>query len=82
MIRSGTLPMFDWNHPATLNQLWSTIARKTHGGTLDMLSVRYAKGENFIAGLTFFNNYLFYNYAYVGTLLSILGIVWLWLKFR
>ncbi|MFA5858627.1 MAG: DUF2723 domain-containing protein [Elusimicrobiota bacterium] len=80
LLRSGTLPLFDWNHPATIEQLISTVTRKTHGGTLDLLSVRYAAGENFGAGLNFFFNYVLYNYTITGCVLAILGLAYLWIK--
>jgi tetratricopeptide (TPR) repeat protein len=72
--RSSLNPVFDWNHPASFDKLLSTISRRTHGGTLDLLSRSYAGGTNFFAGILFYLRHLFGGFAYVGVLLGALGI--------
>jgi len=77
-IRSAQSPVIDWNHTANLNNLWSTLTRKTHGGTLDLISAGYAKGENFIPDMLFYFRHLFEGFAYIGPILGIIGLVFLW----
>lgn len=48
MIRSMQKPLLNWNRPETVEKLWSSLTRKTHGGTLDLLSTNYAPGELFL----------------------------------
>jgi hypothetical protein len=78
-VRSTQNPLIDWNHPAGLDKLWSTLTRKTHGKTLDLLSIQYAKGENFLAGLIFYFKHLFSGFAYLGFPVGVLG---LWAMFK
>lgn len=73
-LRSAQNPLLDWNHPASLDKLWSTLTRKTHGRTLDLLSTNYARGENFFDGIVFYAGHLFSGFAYVVIPLGITGI--------
>ncbi|MBI4249621.1 MAG: DUF2723 domain-containing protein [Elusimicrobia bacterium] len=50
-LRSAQEPWLDWNHPEKLANFWGTITRKTHGGTLDLLSKNYPAGAMFGANL-------------------------------
>jgi tetratricopeptide (TPR) repeat protein len=81
-IRSSVGPLLDWNHPATLSRLWGTLTRKTHGGTLDLISESYARGENFGATFVFYVQHLFSGFAYAGIPLAFFGIVSLWKRKR
>ncbi|MDI6641320.1 MAG: DUF2723 domain-containing protein, partial [Elusimicrobiota bacterium] len=73
-LRSAQYPLLDWNHPATLQKLYSTLTRKTHGGTLDLLSTAYASGENFFYGILFYIKHLFFRFAFLPLPLGIFGI--------
>ena len=73
-IRSAQLPLLDWNHPAELARLWGTLTRKTHGGTLDLVSAAYRPGENFLATILFYFKHLFYGFGWLGLPVGILGI--------
>lgn len=46
-VRSKQKPYLNWNRPETIERLWGSLTRKTHGGTLDLLSTHYAPGELF-----------------------------------
>ncbi|MBN1622568.1 MAG: DUF2723 domain-containing protein [Endomicrobiales bacterium] len=74
-IRSGQGPFLDWNHPADLSRFWGSLTRKTHGGTLDLLSVSYGKGENFISDILFYFNHLYTGFAFIGLPLGLLGLL-------
>lgn len=82
MARSNAAPFFDWNHPATLERLWASIARKTHGGTLDLISAGYASGENFGPGISFYFNHLWQGFGYIGIPLAVAGLYAWWQKRR
>jgi len=81
-IRSATGPLLDWNHPANLARLWATISRKTHGGTLDLLSQGYNSGANFLPGILFYFQNLMKEYFYLGLPLGIFGLYSLFRKYR
>ncbi|MFH2069598.1 MAG: DUF2723 domain-containing protein [Elusimicrobiota bacterium] len=74
-VRSAVNPFIDWNHPATLEKLYQTITRKTHGGTLDLISAQYEKGANFSDGLMFYLRNLSGGFAYIGVILGIIGFI-------
>lgn len=82
LIRSNAGPLLDWNHPATLDRLWGTLTRRTHGGTLDLISSGYAPGENFPAAMRFYFSHLLTGFAYAGLPLAAAGILSLWRKNR
>ena len=73
-LRASQFPIIDWNHPVTMEKLIDAITRKSHGGTLDLLSTNYAKGANFPAGFGFYLKHLFAGFAYIGIPLGILGM--------
>ncbi|OGS11301.1 MAG: hypothetical protein A2386_04695 [Elusimicrobia bacterium RIFOXYB1_FULL_48_9] len=73
-VRSAAGPMLDWNHPADLGRFWGSLTRKTHGGTLDLISEAYAKGTNFSAGIAFYLEHLLKGFGYIGIFLGLLGI--------
>jgi len=73
-IRSAQSPVLDWNHPAELARLWGTLTRKTHGGTLDLVSAAYHPGENFAATILFYFKHLFSGFGWLGLPMGILGI--------
>ena len=50
-LRSQGQPWLNWNDPETFSAFWGTLTRRTHGGTLDLLSKSYAAGENFLPQL-------------------------------
>ncbi len=74
-IRSSQNPFIDWNNPEGLNNLWASLIRKTHGSTLDLISKGYKKAENFFEGLRLYFSYVFKNFAALGVIFIILGII-------
>ncbi|OVE76786.1 hypothetical protein BVX98_04810 [bacterium F11] len=66
-IRSLQQPLLDWANPDSLGSLFRSVSRKSYGGTLDLLSLNYVKGENFMAGI----------FHFLGHLTSSMGI-WIW----
>lgn len=77
-LRSHVVPLLDWNHPATPERLWATIARKTHGGTLDLVAAPFAPGANFAAGMRFYLRHLAEGYAWIGIPLALFGFYRWW----
>ncbi|HAM34947.1 MAG TPA: hypothetical protein DEB40_04125 [Elusimicrobia bacterium] len=65
-IRSATAPFLDWNHPAVLGNFLESLLRTRYGGTLDLLSKNYAKGELFGANLVLYGRHLWENFSIVG----------------
>ncbi|HCJ66195.1 MAG TPA: hypothetical protein DHV62_02420 [Elusimicrobia bacterium] len=81
-IRSASGPLLDWNHPADLARFWATLSRKTHGGTLDLLSQGYAQGANFLPTIVFYFQCLAREYFYLGLPVGIFGLFHLYKKQR
>jgi tetratricopeptide (TPR) repeat protein len=79
-IRSSAGSFLDWNHPSDLTRFWGSLTRKTHGGTLDLLSTNYASGDNFPATIKFYFNHVFGGFAYLGIFLAVFGLYRLWKK--
>jgi len=57
-VRSAGGPWLDWNHPAAFGNLVDSILRTRYGGTLDLLSKSYAKGELFGANMALYGRHL------------------------
>jgi len=74
-IRSLQDPLIDWANPESLSNLFHSISRKSYGGTLDLLSLNYKKGDNFLIGFLHFirNGYQSYGPVYWGLLVG--GVV-------
>lgn len=73
-IRSSCEPFINWNNPAELGRFYSSLTRKTHGYTLDLISKGYAPAENFFDGLSLYLSYLIKNISIVGIIVALLGI--------
>lgn len=74
-IRSSKNPFIDWNDPERISSLWSSLTRKTHGYTLDLIAKGYKKGENFFDGLKLYFSYVYKNFAAIGIIFFVLGLV-------
>ncbi|MCB4790548.1 MAG: DUF2723 domain-containing protein [Elusimicrobia bacterium] len=81
-VRSQAGALLDWNHPADLSRFWGSLTRKTHGGTLDLLSTNYASGANFKSTILFYLNHVYDGFAYLGIFIAVLGAYSLWKKDR
>lgn len=53
-IRSLQDPWLDWGNPETLRALFNSVSRKSYSGTLDLLSLSYSRGENFLSTLNLY----------------------------
>jgi tetratricopeptide (TPR) repeat protein len=80
IIRSSTVPIINWNDPSKLKNFFSSLTRKTHGSTLDLLSTNYLPGENFVSGIDLYFKYLMSNYTVVGIVIILFGIIFLYLQ--
>ncbi|MDD5655710.1 MAG: DUF2723 domain-containing protein [Elusimicrobia bacterium] len=74
-VRSATRPFLDWNHPAVLANFMESLLRSRYGGTLDLLSTNYAKGELFADNLAFYARHLWDNFSAAGLALALAGCV-------
>jgi tetratricopeptide (TPR) repeat protein len=77
-IRSNSNPYLDWGHTANLKQLFYSLLRSRYGGTLDLISVNYRKGENFFAGLAYYFNHIIQHFSIPGIVIIFLGIYFLY----
>ncbi len=73
-LRSIKNPFIDWNNPETLSRLFSSLLRKTHGSTLDLISAGYQVGENFFDGIKFYFQHLMNNLSILGLAIILFGI--------
>ncbi|MGC8867288.1 MAG: tetratricopeptide repeat protein [Elusimicrobiales bacterium] len=44
-------PLINWSDPSDIKNLIDIITRKSYGSTLDLISLKYKRGENFIPNL-------------------------------
>lgn len=77
-IRSRQGPYLNWRSPDTFAKVWETIARKSHGGTLDLLSVNYKPGELFTTDFLLYLKDLGAQFWWVGFPLAVGGLVYLY----
>ena len=73
-LRSIKNPFIDWNNPETLTRLYSSLVRKTHGSTLDLISAGYQQGENFVDGIKFYFQHLWHNLSILGFVIMLFGV--------
>lgn len=73
-IRSATDPVVDWGNPEGLSALLSSVTRKSYGGTLDLLSLSYRKGENFGINLLSYGRHLIFSFG-MGCVFMLIGVV-------
>ncbi len=78
LIRSNQQPLFNWYRPETFERLWSSLLRKTHGGTLDLLSQSYEPGALFTTDMVIYFNQIIQETLYAGFVLSLVGLSGLW----
>ncbi|MFN0117330.1 MAG: protein O-mannosyl-transferase family [Elusimicrobiota bacterium] len=74
LLRSLKNPLLDWGNPETILGLFNSVSRHSYGGTLDLLSLSYKKGENWGINLLIYGQHLIHHFGIVFCLLSILGI--------
>ncbi|HRY29305.1 MAG TPA: DUF2723 domain-containing protein [Elusimicrobiota bacterium] len=72
-LRSARQPWVDWNNPEGLDRFLGSLMRKSHGGTLDLLSKSYALGENFVSEFILYLKTLASDFTWVGLPLAVLG---------
>ncbi|MDE2491685.1 MAG: DUF2723 domain-containing protein [Elusimicrobia bacterium] len=65
-VRAATNPFLDWNHPATVSAFLVSVLRTHYGGTLDLISRRYAPGSLFGANLRLWGAHLWDAFGPVG----------------
>ena len=73
-VRSLQEPLLNWNSPDSAARLWSSLLRKTHGGTLDLLSTNYAPGELFWTDLGIYVRDAASQFTWAGLVLAVLGL--------
>ena len=72
-VRSASAPYLDWNHPATLANILDSILRTRYGGTLDLLSKNYDKGELFNVNMLLYGRHLWGNFSLLGLAAALAG---------
>lgn len=72
-IRSAQGPFLDWNHPAAAANFLESLLRTRYGGTLDLLSKNYAKGELFGENLWLYGRHLFSSFSVLGLAVVLWG---------
>lgn len=72
-LRSLRAPLLDWNHPADLSNFAESLLRTRYGGTLDLLSKSYARGENFDENLVLYARHLWRCFSLPGLLAVVAG---------
>ncbi|OGR89085.1 MAG: hypothetical protein A3A86_02480 [Elusimicrobia bacterium RIFCSPLOWO2_01_FULL_60_11] len=78
LIRSNRHPLLNWARPDTFERLLSALMRKSHGGTLDLLSVNYAPGELFWTDMRIYFSQVLNESYWFGVPLAGLGLWGFW----
>jgi len=73
-IRANTAPLINWGDPSTFSKLLSSLMRRSHGGTLDLISAGYAAGENFSDGILHYLTHIARDYCGIPFVAAIAGI--------
>ncbi len=77
MVRSRTDPVIDWANPDTLIGVFNSARRKNYSGTLDLLSLSYRPGENFLANMNLYARHVLANFQWWGIAMVGLGVFYL-----
>lgn len=77
-VRSAGGPWLDWNHPADLSNFVDSLLRTRYGGTLDLLSKNYAKGELFGDNMVLYGKHLWRAFSVVGLAAAVFGAWTAW----
>ncbi|OGR84743.1 MAG: hypothetical protein A2901_01295 [Elusimicrobia bacterium RIFCSPLOWO2_01_FULL_54_10] len=78
LIRSKTGPLLNWSRPETVDRLLAILMRKSHGGTLDLLSQNYAPGELFWTDMRIYFLQVLKETFWIGIPLALAGLHGLW----
>lgn len=73
-VRSAHHPLLNWERPDTVKKLWDSLTRKSHGGTLDLLSLNYAPGQLFWTDFRYYLADFGRQFYWVGFPLALLGL--------
>lgn len=73
-LRSSQQPWVDWNNPEVLSNFIASLMRRSHGGTLDLLSKNYQSGENFLSEMVLFLKDSGGAFTWLGFPLAALGL--------
>lgn len=79
-IRSLQDPVLDWANPEKINNFLRSVTRASYGGTLDLLSLNYGKGENFLVNMVTYFSHLKNSYGWAGCALAGLGLIFAFFK--
>lgn len=76
-VRSLQDPLIDWGNPDSLEAVLRSVTRRSYSGTLDVLSLSYKKGENFLANLKLYGTHLGRFVGWIPLVISVFGWVFL-----
>jgi len=82
LVRANIHPLLNWNDPSNIAQFIATVTRKTHGHTLDLLSVNYAAGALFLTDMGIYLAELSREFSVLGIPLMAAGAWALWRRAR
>lgn len=74
-IRSSQNPWLDWGNPETFMATVASATRKSYSGTLDLLSLSYRRGENFLINMNLYIRHVISTYGWAGGILMGVGLV-------
>jgi len=81
-VRSIQGPLINWSKPDSLGALFNILTRKSYGGTLDLLSLSYGRGENFLINLQLYFSQFIESFGWWGLILVCFGIFSAWKNYR
>lgn len=81
-VRSASAPFLDWNHPALFSNFLDSLLRTRYGGTLDLISRRYAIGELFFDNMRLWGAHLWDAFGPAGLAAAVAGAAYGFLQDR
>jgi tetratricopeptide (TPR) repeat protein len=81
-VRSASGPFLDWNHPSTLSNFLDSLLRTRYGGTLDLISKSYARGELFGDNMRLWGAHLWDAFGPLGLFAALTGAATSWQRER
>jgi tetratricopeptide (TPR) repeat protein len=81
-IRAQGHPLLNWGDPSTLERFLASLARRSYGGGLDLLSRSYSAGENFWPEFSLYLRHVSRDFSLLSWPLAAGGLAVTWKKNR
>lgn len=81
-VRAKSGPAINWGDASTLTRLFDSLMRRSHGGTLDLISSGFAAGENFFVQMRYYAAHILRDFTPAGAAAAVVGAAYLFRRRR